>query len=144
MASGTDGWSAQERAAMRARAKEIRDAGGRGASKAAKELEACLDAIAAMVPADRRVAERVHAVVTQTAPQLASRTFYGQPAYALDGTVLCFFRSGAGDDARYSTFGVNPSAQLDDGSMWPTSWALTDVDAATEEAVADVVRRAVG
>ena len=72
------------------------------------------------------------------------RTFYGQPAYALDGTVLCFFRSGAGDDARYSSFGVNPSTQLDDGTMWPTSWALTDVDAAAEKALAEIVRRAVG
>lgn len=143
-ATGTDGWSAQERAAMKARAAEIRDSGERGAKKAASDLESCLTTIAGMAAGDRQIAERVHAVVTATAPQLAPRTFYGQPAYALDGKVLCFFRSGQADDSRYCTFGVNPEAQLDDGPMWPTSWALTDVDAGTEQTLAEIVRRAVG
>jgi uncharacterized protein YdhG (YjbR/CyaY superfamily) len=143
-ATGTDGWSPQERAAMKARAAEIRDSGERGAKKAASDLEACLAAIADMAAGDRRVAERVHAVVTEAVPALAPRTFYGQPAYALDGKVLCFFRSGTADDSRYCSFGVNPQAQLDDGLMWPTSWALTGVDAATEQALVSLVRRAAG
>jgi uncharacterized protein YdhG (YjbR/CyaY superfamily) len=146
-ATPVEGFSAEERAAMKERAAELKAAGRRGGSskKAAAEEADLLAKIAAMPEPDRALAERVHAVVTAAAPELAPKLWYGQPAWALDGKVLCFFRSGQADKVRYSVFGFNPEAALDEaGGMWPTSWALTDLDDDGEAAITELVRRAVG
>src|SRR3954451_21514316 len=125
--TGTDGFSAAERAAMKERAAELRAEGKKGA-KQADALQAVLEAIAKMAPEDRGLAERVHAVVTAAAPGLAPKLWYGQPAWARDGKVICFLRSGLADKTRYSVFGFSESASLDeDGGMWPTSWAMTSL-----------------
>jgi uncharacterized protein YdhG (YjbR/CyaY superfamily) len=150
MAKGTstqggsaDGWTADERAAMKEHAAEIKRAGGRGAGKAAEELQALLDKIAEMPEADREMAERIHSIVTETAPELAPRTWYGMPAYAKDGKVLCFFQPADKFKARYATLGFQDVASLDDGSMWPTSFALTKLTKADEKTIAALVRKAV-
>src|SRR3954449_4730317 len=120
----TDGFSAAERAAMKQRAEELR-AGGRGGAKKAEGLQALLDSIARMAPADRAIAERVHVTVTATAPGLAPRTWYGMPAYANeDGKVVIFFQDSGKFSYRYSTIGFQDTARLDDGDLWPTSYAL--------------------
>ena len=140
-----EGFSAEERAAMKERAAELKAAGrrGGGSKKAAEEAD-LLAKIAAMPEPDRALAERVHAVVTAAAPELAPKLWYGQPAYARNGKVVCFFRSGLADKTRYSVFGFNEEANLDeDGGMWPTSWALAGLDAAGEKAIAELVRKAV-
>ena len=145
-ATPADGFSAEERAAMKERAAELRAAGRRSGSfkKAAAEEADLLAKIAAMPEPDRALAGRVHAVVTAAAPDLAPKLWYGQPAYARNGTVVCFFRSGQADKTRYSVFGFNEEANLDeDGGMWPTSWALTGLDPAGEKAITELVRRAV-
>ena len=150
MAKGTstqggsaDGWTADERAAMKEHAAEIKRAGGRGAGKAAEELQALLDKITEMPEADREMAERIHSIVTETAPELAPRTWYGMPAYAKDGKVLCFFQPADKFNARYATLGFQDVASLDDGSMWPTSFALTKLTKADEKTIAALVRKAV-
>lgn len=139
-------FSEEERAAMTARAAEARaeSRGGRGAKRAAADEAAVLAAIAEMAPSDRELAERVHAVVTAAAPELAPKLWYGQPAWARAGKVVCFFRSGHQDKERYSTFGFSTEANLDDaGGLWPTSYALTGLSAAGETAIGELVRRAV-
>ncbi|MFD2795032.1 DUF1801 domain-containing protein [Promicromonospora vindobonensis] len=144
--SSSGAFSEQERAAMKARAKELKAeaAGGRGAKKAAKDEAAVLSKIAEMASPDRELAARVHDIVTDAAPELAPKLWYGQPAYARDGKVICFFRSGQVDKERYSTFGFSVEAALDqDGGLWPTSYALTGLDDAGEATIADLVRRAV-
>jgi uncharacterized protein YdhG (YjbR/CyaY superfamily) len=143
--SGGDGFTAEERAAMKARAAELKAEAkrGRGAAKAAAEAEEVLKAIAAMPEPDRGLAERIHAIVTTTAPNLAPKTWYGMPAYALDGKIVCFFQSADKFKARYATFGFNEAANLDDGTMWATSWALTALGDAEEALLADLVRKAV-
>ncbi|GAA0988077.1 MULTISPECIES: DUF1801 domain-containing protein [Nocardiopsis] len=140
-----EGFSEEERAAMKARAAELRKEAerGRGAKAAAGELDV-LAKIAEMDPADRAVAERVHAIVTANAPELTPKLWYGQPAYARKGKVVCFFRSGQADKERYSTFGFTPEANLDDGGLWPTSFAVTGLGGAAREELAALVRRAVG
>ncbi|WIG17723.1 DUF1801 domain-containing protein [Kocuria rosea] len=145
--SSAEGFSAEERAAMRARAAEVRagSRGGRGAKKAAADEAAVLAAIAGMAPPDRELAERVHAVVTAAAPELAPKLWYGQPAWARSGKVVCFFRSGHQDKERYCTFGFSTEAHLDDaGGLWPTSYALTGLSEAGEAAIGELVRRSVG
>lgn len=145
--SSAEGFSAEERAAMTARAAEVRAEarGGRGAKKAAADEAAVLAAIAEMAPPDRELAERVHAVVGVAAPELAPKLWYGQPAWARSGKVVCFFRSGHKDKERYSTFGFSTEAHLDDaGGLWPTSYALTGLTEAGEAAIGELVRRAVG
>ena len=132
------GFSAEERAAMRERAREAKASKGREAGE--RDL---LAKIAEMSEPDRSMAERIHAVVTATAPDLAPRTWYGMPAYAKDGAVLCFFQPAAKFSSRYATFGCNDNARLDDGTMWPTSWALTEVTPATEKKIAQLVKKAV-
>ncbi|MEV0976165.1 MULTISPECIES: DUF1801 domain-containing protein [unclassified Streptomyces] len=130
---------------MKERAKEVR-ASGRRASKAAKAAEdeaAVLAKIAEMQESDRVMAERVHAVVKESAPQLAPKLWYGMPAYALDGKVVCFFQSAEKFKSRYATFGFSDQAHLDEGSMWPASYALTGLSAADEARLAELVKRAV-
>ncbi|MCF6743092.1 DUF1801 domain-containing protein [Blastococcus sp. KM273128] len=137
--------SAEEREAVQQRAAEVRSSRrrGRGADRAAAEAQDVVDKIASMPAGDRKLAERVHAVVTAAAPELAPKLWYGMPAYARSGTVVCFFRSGEMDGTRYSVFGFNDSAALDDGGMWPTSWALTEMTDAAEAEIGALVRRAV-
>lgn len=144
--TSTGGFSAQERAAMKQRSKELQEeaARPRGGKKAAEEL-AVLTAIAAMADGDREVAERIHLIVTTTAPELSPKLWYGQPAYARGGTVVCFFRSGQGDKERYSTFGFSTEAALDDDSgLWPTSYAVTELTEEAADRITTLVRRAVG
>jgi len=129
-------FSAEERAAVRARAKEL---------KAAAEGESVLrESLAAMGPQDRKLGERLHKLVTEVAPQLVPRTWYGMPAYAnKDGKVVCYFRNASKFKERYATFGFNDSAKLDNGSMWPVVYALTKLTAADEKKIAALVRKAV-
>jgi uncharacterized protein YdhG (YjbR/CyaY superfamily) len=132
------GFTAEERAAMRERAKELKAA----ASKEEGEKQV-LAKIAEMPKSDRAMAERLHALVTGNAPDLAPRTWYGMPAYAKDGKVVCFFRPAEKFKDRYATFGFNDAAKLDDGSMWETSFALTKLTAADEKKLAALVKKAV-
>ncbi|RSN67578.1 iron chaperone [Actinomadura sp. WAC 06369] len=141
----TNGFSEQERAAMKQRAAELKKEAerGRGNKAAAEELDV-LSKIAEMEASDRAAAERIHAIVTANAPELKPKLWYGQPAYARKGKVLCFFRSGHVDKERYSTFGFTPEAGLDDGDgLWPTSYAVTLPTEQAEQAIAALVKRAV-
>ena len=132
-----EGFTAEEKAAMRARAKELK--------AAAEGEETVLSAIAAMSPEDRALGERLHAIVKEAAPELSPKTWYGMPAYAnKDGKVVCFFRNAAKFKERYAMFGFNDSANLDDGSMWPVAFALTKLTKADEAAIAKLVKQAVG
>jgi uncharacterized protein YdhG (YjbR/CyaY superfamily) len=139
----SDGFSAEERAAMKARAAELRAEGKKGAQKA-DGLQAVLDSIAKMAPEDRAVAERVHVTVTATAPDLSPKTWYGMPAYAnADGKVVVSFKNAGKFGQRYSTLEFQDSAHLDDGDLWPVSFALTTWTPAVEEKVAQLVKAAV-
>jgi uncharacterized protein YdhG (YjbR/CyaY superfamily) len=141
--TGTDGFSAQERAAMKERAAELRAEGKKGA-KQADALQAVLDAIAKMAPEDRALAERVHAVVTAAAPALAPKTWYGMPAYAnTDGKVVVFFQDAGKFGYRYCTVGFQDAANLDDGELWPVAFALAGWTPAVEKRVTELVRTAV-
>lgn len=143
--AGRDGLSEAERAAIKDRAAELKKetTRGRGNKAAAEELDV-LSKIAEMEPADRALAERLHAVVTAGAPELAPKLWYGQPAYARKGKVVCFFRSGHADKEPYSTFGFTSQANLGgDGGLWPTSFAVTELDDAAAKTIADLVRKAV-
>jgi len=135
------GFTAEERAAMKERAQELKAARTRK-GKADGESDV-LAKIAEMEPADRALAERIHAIVKEAAPDLAPRTWYGMPAYAGDGGVVLFFQSAQKFKSRYSTLGFSDKANLDDGAMWPTSFALTTLTPAEEERIAALVRRAV-
>jgi len=139
----TDGFSAEERAAMKERAAELRAEGKKGAKKA-DGLKAVLDSIEAMAPEDRELAGRVHVAITRTAPDLAPRTWYGMPAYAnADGKVVVYFQDAGKFKYRYSTLGFQEHAHLDDGDMWPTSYALTRWTPAVEKRVVELVRAAI-
>ncbi|QKW39700.1 DUF1801 domain-containing protein [Actinomadura sp. NAK00032] len=140
-----EGFTAEERAAMKEHAQDQKKAARRGsaADKAAEAKRDLLAKIAEMGDADRVMAERVHAVITDAAPVLTPRLWYGMPAYALDGKVLCFFQSAAKFKARYATLGFNDPAKLDDGAMWPAAFALTEVTPEVEERIAALVQRAV-
>jgi uncharacterized protein YdhG (YjbR/CyaY superfamily) len=141
-ASRSDGFSAEERAAMKERAAELRAEGRKGAKKA-DALQAALDSIAAMNPKDRGLAERVHATVTSVAPQLSPKTWYGMPAYANDdGKVVVFFKDAGKFKSRYATLGFEEAANLDDGPMWPTSYALIEWTPAVEKKVVAMVKAA--
>jgi uncharacterized protein YdhG (YjbR/CyaY superfamily) len=135
------GFTAAERAAMKDRAGEV-TAARRGATKA-DDVETLLAKIAEMQDEDRALAERVHAIVTSAAPELAPRTWYGMPAYASGGKVVCFFQPAQRFGARYATLGFNDTAHLDDGTMWPTSYAVTDLSDANVAKIEQLVRRAV-
>lgn len=130
---------------MRARAEELRaeKAQGKGAKKRESDRAKLEELIAGLPEADRRDATRVHEIVSLVAPQLDARTWYGMPAWALDGDVLCFFTPASKFEERYSSFGFNAVAQLDEGSMWATSFAVTEVDDAAADRIALLVRRAV-
>lgn len=134
-------FTAEERAAMKERARELRSTRRSGSTKADPEAEV-LGKIAEMTGLDRSLAERVHALVREVAPDLAPRTWYGMPAYAKDGKVLCFFQSAEKFKARYATLGFNDVAGLDDGSMWPTAFALTGLSDDVEARVRELVARA--
>ncbi len=139
----SDGFTAEERAAMKQRAAELRAEGKKGA-KAADGLQAVLDGIAKMSPQDRALAERVHVTVTATAPELSPKTWYGMPAYAnADGKVVVFFQDSGKFNYRYSTLGFQDAANLDDGDMWPASYALLKWSPVVEKTVVELVRAAV-
>ncbi|PWU48036.1 hypothetical protein DLE60_04610 [Micromonospora globispora] len=139
----SDGFSAEERAAMKERAAELRAEGKKGTKKA-DELQAVLDRIAQMAPEDRALAERVHMTVTATAPQLSPKTWYGMPAYAnADGKVVVFFQDSGKFNYRYSTLGFQDAANLDDGDLWPVSYALQKWSPAVEKKVVELVKAAV-
>ncbi|HVL32745.1 MAG TPA: DUF1801 domain-containing protein [Actinomycetota bacterium] len=139
-ASGS--FTAAERAAMKERAKEMKAEARRGADRATGE-KAVLAKIAEMPKADRVIAERLHALVTATAPSLLPKTWYGMPAYAQDGKVVCFFQSADKFGARYATLGFSDQASLDDGAMWPTSFAVTKLGAVEEKRIKALVAKAV-
>ena len=132
------GFTAEERAAMKERARELKAE----AQKADGE-SALLAKIAEMQGPDRTLAERLHAVVTAAAPALSPKTWYGMPAYAKDGKILCYFQSAGKFKSRYATFGFSDEANLDDGAMWPTSFALKELTAADEARIVELVKRAV-
>jgi uncharacterized protein YdhG (YjbR/CyaY superfamily) len=141
--TGSDGFSAAERAAMKERAAELRAEGKKGAKKA-DGLQATLDAIAAMAPEDRALAERVHVSVTAAAPDLTPKTWYGMPAYAdASGKVVVFFQDSGKFKYRYSTLGFQDAANLDDGDLWPTSYALQKWSPAVEKKVRELVKAAI-
>ncbi len=139
----TGKFTAEERAAMKDRAQELKADSRRGgrAGKADGESDV-LAKIAEMQKSDRVMAERIHAIVKETAPDLTPKTWYGMPAYAKDGNVLCFFRSAQKFKTRYATFGFSDKANLDDGDMWPTDFALKEMTAATEKKIAALVKKA--
>jgi uncharacterized protein YdhG (YjbR/CyaY superfamily) len=138
----SDGFTAQERAAMKERAAELRAEGKKGAKKA-DGLQAVLDRIAEMAPEDRALAERVHMAVTAAAPDLSPKTWYGMPAYAnADGKVVVFFQDAGKFSYRYSTLGFQDAANLDDGDMWPVSYALRSWSPAVEKKVTQLVKSA--
>jgi uncharacterized protein YdhG (YjbR/CyaY superfamily) len=135
-------FSEDERAAMRERARELKAEARRGADREAGERE-LLAKIAEMKGADRAMAKRIHAIVKASAPDLEPKTWYGMPAYARDGKVVCFFQSAEKFKARYSTLGFSDEANLDKGAMWPTSFALKELTEAEEAKVAALVKKAV-
>jgi uncharacterized protein YdhG (YjbR/CyaY superfamily) len=134
-ATKQEGFSAEEKAAMRARVREL---------KAAEDGESAVQAaLAAMSPRDRALGKRVHALVKETAPELSPKTWYGMPAYAKDGKVVCFFRDAGKFKERYAMLGFNDSAKLDQGTIWPVAFALIDLTAADEKKLRTLVKRAV-
>ncbi len=145
--TSADVFSDEEKAAMQESAAERKRERGRTgtpAEKAAAAAQEVLDKIAELGDADRVIAERVHEIVRAAAPELAPKTWYGMPAYYQDGKLICFFQAAAKFKARYSTLGFDANAALDDGLMWPTSWALTEITPEVEAQIAALVRRAIG
>lgn len=142
-AASDKSFTAEEKAAMKERSKELKAASGRGGKKADGEADVAAK-IAEMAKPDRAMAERLHAIIMASAPDLSPRTWYGMPAYAKDGKVVCFFQSAEKFKSRYATFGFQDTANLDEGSMWPTSYALKKLTAADEKAIAALVKKAVG
>lgn len=137
------GFSAEERAAMKERAQELKAQARADNDRQAGE-KAVLAAIAAMQEPERAMCMRLHAIIRASAPALAPKTWYGMPAYARDGKVVCFFQSGKKFNTRYSTFGFSDAANLDDGALWPTAFALTELTAAVEARIAALVKKAAG
>ena len=135
------GFSADEKAAMRERAKELKAESRANADRADGERD-LLAKIAEMPASDRKMAERLHALITATAPQLAPKTWYGMPAWTKNGKLICFFKAAAKFDSRYATFGFEEHAKLDDGAMWATSWALTKLTPADEKIIGALVKKA--
>ena len=138
-AKAATGFTAEEKSAMRQRAKEQKATASR--EEGERDL---LEKIAEMSASDRAMAERIHALITAIAPDLAPKTWYGQPAYAdKDGKIICFFQPAQKFKTRYATFGFNDSAHLDDGALWPVAFALTELTAADEARIAALVKKAV-
>jgi hypothetical protein len=139
-----DGFTDEERGAMKERAQELKAAAGRGprAGKADEE-SAVLEKIAEMTGPDRAMGERLHAIIKASAPVLSPRLWYGQPAYAKDGKVVCFFQPAQKFKTRYATLGFSDAANLDDGTMWPTAYALKELTAADEARIGALVKKAV-
>ncbi|MBB6347658.1 uncharacterized protein YdhG (YjbR/CyaY superfamily) [Nonomuraea muscovyensis] len=140
-----EGFTAEERAAMKEHAQDQKKAARRGsrADKAAEAARDVLAKIAEMRDSDRIMAERVHAVITATAPALAPRLWYGMPAYTLDGKIVCHFQSAAKFKTRYATLGFSDQANLDEGAMWPAAFALTEVTPEVEARISALVKQAV-
>jgi uncharacterized protein YdhG (YjbR/CyaY superfamily) len=139
-----DGFTDEERAAMKERGRELKSAARRGSRAAEADTEGdVLEKIAEMTEPDRAMAERVHAIVKASAPDLSPRLWYGMPAYAKDGKVVCFFQPAKKFKSRYATFGFNEPANLDEGTMWPTAYALTELTADAEARIDALVKRAV-
>jgi uncharacterized protein YdhG (YjbR/CyaY superfamily) len=136
-AKSSKGWTAEERAAAKAYARELK-AEARGAN----DERAVLAAIAEMPQKDRAMGKRIHAIVKASAPDLSPKTWYGMPAYAKDAKVVCFFQSADKFKARYATFGFNDTANLDEGAMWPTAFALKELTPAVEAKIAKLVKKA--
>lgn len=145
MTSTYDGFTAEERAAMKEHAQQLKKESRRGSKvdKAAAAERDLLAKIAEMTGADRAMAEHVHEIVTTTAPMLAPKLWYGMPAYQLDGKNVCFFQPAAKFRTRYATFGFEEAAKLDDGDMWATSFALTEITPEAEARIAALVKQAV-
>ncbi|MEV7555882.1 DUF1801 domain-containing protein [Amycolatopsis sp. NPDC089917] len=145
MTTTYEGFTAEEKAAMKEHAQDMKKAARRSsaADKAAAAEQDVVAKIAEMTDEDRVLAELVHAVVTASAPELASKLWYGQPAYALDGKIVCFFQAAAKFKTRYATLGFNEAAQLDDGAMWATAFALTEATPAVKKRVTALVKQAV-
>jgi uncharacterized protein YdhG (YjbR/CyaY superfamily) len=135
------GFTAEEQAAMKERARELK-AEARGARARADGERDLLEKVAEMPKADRVMAERLHALVHANAPDLAPKTWYGMPAWAKDGKIVCYFQSAAKFNSRYATFGFNDTANLDSGAMWPTSFALKELTAADEAKLGKLVKKA--
>jgi uncharacterized protein YdhG (YjbR/CyaY superfamily) len=142
MSTKSEGFSAAEKAAMKERAKELK-AEARLSKNRAEGEKAIRDKIAEMSEPDRSMAERIHAIVTASAPDLMPRTWYGMPAYADEGKVVCYFTPAEKFESRYATFGFNDTANLDEGAMWPTSFALKKLTAAEEKKIGALVKKAV-
>jgi uncharacterized protein YdhG (YjbR/CyaY superfamily) len=140
--TSASGFTDAERAAMKERAEELK-AEGRGGKKKAAEAEACLAKIAEMSQPDRGIAERIHAIITTAAPELDAKTWYGMPAYAREGKVVCFFKPAEKFESRYATFGFEDPANIDEGTMWPTSFGLTDLTEADAKRIEALVKKAV-
>jgi uncharacterized protein YdhG (YjbR/CyaY superfamily) len=136
--AASKGFTPEERAAMKERAKELKAAGNR-----AEGEKAVLAAIAKMPPSDRAIGKRLHELITATAPDLAPKTWYGMPAYARDDKVVCYFQHADKFKARYGTFGFNDTAKLDQGEMWPTSFAVKEWTPAVEKKITQLVKKAV-
>jgi uncharacterized protein YdhG (YjbR/CyaY superfamily) len=136
--ASSKGFTAEERAAMRERAKELKAAGNRAESE-----KACLAAIAKMPKSDRAMGKRLHELIEANAPDLAPKTWYGMPAYEKDDKVVCYFQSADKFNARYATFGFNDTANLDQGDMWPTSFALKEITPEVEKKIVRLVKKAV-
>jgi uncharacterized protein YdhG (YjbR/CyaY superfamily) len=141
-AKKSKGFTAEERAAMRERAQELK-AEARANKKKAEGESALLAKIAEMQEPDRAMAERLHEIVKASAPALSPKTWYGMPAYTKDGKVVCFFQSAEKFNSRYATLGFSDVANLDEGAMWPTSFALKELTAAEEAKIGELVKRAV-
>jgi len=137
------GFTAEERAAMKERAKELKAEARASKDRAAGE-SAVLEKIAEMPEPDRSMGERLHAIVTASAPSLAPKTWYGMPAYARDGKIVCFYQSAQKFGSRYATFGFSDEAHLDEGAMWATSFALKELTAEAEARIAELVKKAAG
>jgi uncharacterized protein YdhG (YjbR/CyaY superfamily) len=137
-AKKSEGFTAEERAAMRERARELK-----AEAQRADGERAVLAKIAEMQGPDRAMAQRLHQIIKASAPALSPKTWYGMPAYAKDGKVLCFFQSAQKFDSRYATFGFSDKANLDEGGMWPTSFALKELTATEEAKISALVKRAV-
>jgi uncharacterized protein YdhG (YjbR/CyaY superfamily) len=139
-AKATKGFTDEERAAVRERVQEQRARPGTGKADGERDV---LAKIAAMPAPDRAMAERLHAIITASAPALSPKTWYGMPAYAKDGKIVCFFQPAEKFKTRYATLGFNDSARLDDGGLWPVAFALKELTAAEEEKIAALVQKAV-